>query len=137
MEQASRKADNVGYLRTLLGRKCRFDKWEPRTFGTHKSLSLVDAQREYGHDLKRAWTYKALNRLIQGSSADMTKKAMIDLYEEGIVSHIQVHDELNCSIESNEQALRIKEVMENTVELKVPLKVDMEIGPSWGEINKK
>ena len=67
----------------------------------------------------------------------MTKKAMIDLYEEGIVSHIQVHDELNCSIESNEQALRIKEVMENTVELKVPLKVDMEIGPSWGEINKK
>ena len=137
MEQATRKADNVGYLRTLLGRKCRFDKWEPRSFGIHKSLSLVDAQREYGHDLKRAWTYKALNRLIQGSSADMTKKAMIDLYEEGIVSHIQVHDELNCSIESNEQALRIKEVMENTVELKVPLKVDMEIGPSWGEINKK
>jgi len=137
MEQATRKADNVGYLRTLLGRKCRFDKWEPRSFGIHKSLSLVDAQREYGHDLKRAWTYKALNRLIQGSSADMTKKAMIDLYEEGIVSHIQVHDELNCSIESPEQATRIKEVMENTVELKVPLKVDMEIGPSWGEINKK
>jgi len=137
MEQATRKADNVGYLRTLLGRKCRFDKWEPRSFGIHKSLSLVDAQREYGHDLKRAWTYKALNRLIQGSSADMTKKAMIDLYEEGIVSHIQVHDELNCSIESPEQATRIKEVMENTVELKVPLKVDMEIGPSWGEIKKK
>ena len=137
MEQATRKADNVGYLRTLLGRKCRFDKWEPRSFGIHKSLSLVDAQREYGHDLKRAWTYKALNRLIQGSSADMTKKAMIDLYEEGIISHIQVHDELNCSIESPEQATRIKEVMENTVELKVPLKVDMEIGPSWGEIKKK
>ena len=137
MEQATRKAENVGFLRTLLGRKCRFDKWEPRTFGIHKSLPLVDAQREYGHDLKRAWTYKALNRLIQGSSADMTKKAMVDLYEEGIISHIQVHDELNCSIESPEQASRIKEVMENTVELKVPLKVDMEIGPSWGEINKK
>ena len=137
MEQATRKAENVGFLRTLLGRKCRFDKWEPRAFGIHKSLPLVDAQREYGHDLKRAWTYKALNRLIQGSSADMTKKAMVDLYEEGIISHIQVHDELNCSIESPEQASRIKEVMENTVELKVPLKVDMEIGPSWGEINKK
>ena len=40
MEQASRKADNVGYLRTLLGRKCRFDKWEPRAFGIHKSLPL-------------------------------------------------------------------------------------------------
>ena len=62
---------------------------------------------------------------------------MVDLYEEGIISHIQVHDELNCSIESKEQATRIKEVMENTVELKVPLKVDAEIGPSWGEIKKK
>ena len=137
MEQATRKADNVGFLRTLLGRKCRFDKWEPRAFGIHKALSLWEAEKEYGRDLKRAWTYKALNRLIQGSSADMTKKAMVDLYEEGIISHIQVHDELNCSIESKEQASRIKEVMENTVELKVPLKVDMEIGPSWGEINKK
>ena len=67
----------------------------------------------------------------------MTKKAMVDLYEECIISHIQVHDELNCSIESKEQATRIKEVMENTVQLKVPLKVDAEIGPSWGEIKKK
>ena len=137
MEQATRKAENVGFLRTLLGRKCRFDKWEPRAFGIHKSLPLDEAQRVYGRDIKRAWTYKALNRLIQGSSADMTKKAMIDLYEEGIVSHIQVHDELNCSIENPEQVSRIKEVMENTVELRVPLKVDAEVGPSWGEINKK
>ena len=67
----------------------------------------------------------------------MTKKAMVDLYEEGIISHVQVHDELNCSIQNKEQASRIKEVMENTVELKVPLKVDAEIGPSWGEIKKK
>ena len=67
----------------------------------------------------------------------MTKKAMVDLYEEGIISHIQVHDELNCSIQNEEHASRIKEVMENTVELKVPLKVDAEIGPSWGEIQKK
>ena len=44
---------------------------------------------------------------------------------------------LNCSIENPEQATRIKEVMETTVELKVPLKVDAEIGPSWGEIKKK
>ena len=137
MEQATRKAENVGFLRTLLGRKCRFELWEPRAFGIHKALPLWEAEKEYGRDLKRAWTYKALNRLIQGSSADMTKKAMVDLYEEGIISHIQVHDELNCSIESKEQATRIKEVMENTVQLKVPLKVDAEIGPSWGEIKKK
>jgi DNA polymerase-1 len=61
---------------------------------------------------------------------------MVDLYEQGIVSHIQVHDELNCSVESEKDAVKIKEAMENTVELKVPLKVDMEIGPSWGEIKK-
>ena len=137
MEQATRKADHVGFLRTLLGRKCRFDLWEPRAFGIHRALPLWEAEKEYGRDLKRAWTYKALNRLIQGSSADMTKKAMVDLYEEGILSHIQVHDELNCSIESEEQAAKIKEIMEQTVELRVPLKVDMELGPSWGEIQKK
>jgi len=134
MEQATRRAEHVGYLRTLLGRKCRFDKWEPRAFGIHKALHRWEAEKEYGPYLKRAWTYKALNRLIQGSSADMTKKAMVDLYEEGIVSHIQVHDELNCSIEDEKQAKKIKEIMENTVELKVPLKVDMKLGPSWGEI---
>ena len=66
----------------------------------------------------------------------MTKKAMVDLYEQGVVSHIQVHDELNCSIESEEQAQKIKEAMENTVQLKVPLKVDMDIGSSWGEMKK-
>ena len=135
MEQATRRAEHVGYLRTLLGRKCRFDKWEPRAFGIHKALPRWEAEKEYGQYLKRAWTYKALNRLIQGSSADMTKKAMVDLYEEGILSHIQVHDELNCSIEDEKQAKKIKEIMEQTVELKVPLKVDMKLGPSWGEIN--
>ena len=137
MEQATRKAEHTGFLRTLLGRKCRFDLWEPRAFGIHKALPLWEAEKEYGRDLKRAWTYKALNRLIQGSSADMTKKAMVDLYEEGIIAHIQVHDELNCSIDSDGEKNKIKEIMENTVELKVPLKVDAEIGPSWGEIKKK
>ncbi|MDC2976001.1 DNA polymerase, partial [bacterium] len=137
MEQATRKADNVGFLRTLLGRKCRFDLWEPRVFGIHKALPLWEAEKEYGRDLKRAWTYKALNRLIQGSSADMTKKAMVDLYEEGIIAHIQVHDELNCSIDSDGEKNKIREIMEHTVELKVPLKVDAEVGPSWGEIKKK
>jgi DNA polymerase I-like protein with 3'-5' exonuclease and polymerase domains len=134
MEQATRRAEHVGYLRTLLGRKCRFDLWEPRAFGIHKALPRWEAENEYGQYLKRAWTYKALNRLIQGSSADMTKKAMVDLYEEGILSHIQVHDELNFSIENEKQEKRIKEIMEQTVELKVPLKVDIKVGPSWGEI---
>ena len=134
MDQTKRRAEHVGFLRTLHGRKCRFDLCLPRVFGIYKALSRWEAEKEYGQYLKRAWTYKALNRLIQGSSADMTKKAMVDLYEEGILSHIQVHDELNCSIEDEKQIKKIKEIMEQTVELKVPLKVDVKQGPSWGEI---
>ena len=72
--------------------------------------------------------------MIQGSAADMTKKAMIDLYKEGIIPHIQVHDELDISVESPEQAQKIIEIMENAVKLEVPNKVDYESGDNWGSI---
>ena len=75
-----------------------------------------------------------MNKLIQGSAADMTKKAMIELYKEGIVPHIQVHDELDISIASQEHADKIKEIMEGAVNLEVPNKVDYESGPNWGNI---
>ena len=84
--------------------------------------------------VRRAYTYKALNKLIQGSAADMTKKAMLDLYKEGIIPHIQVHDELDISVESPEQAKKIIEIMETAVKLKIPNKVDYESGDNWGEI---
>ncbi len=71
---------------------------------------------------KRAYTYKALNKLIQGSAADMTKKAMIDLHKEGITPHIQVHDELDISVSDN--ANKIIEIMENAVKLEVPNKTN-------------
>ena len=87
---------------------------------------------EHGPGIKRAYTYKALNRLIQGSAADMTKKAMIDLHREGITPHIQVHDELDISVSDN--ADKIKEIMESAVELEVPVKVDYESGLNWGTI---
>jgi DNA polymerase I-like protein with 3'-5' exonuclease and polymerase domains len=82
--------------------------------------------------IRRAYTYKALNRLIQGSAADMTKKAMIELHKEGITPHIQVHDELDISVDGN--ADKIKQIMESAVELEVPNKVDYESGPNWGTI---
>jgi DNA polymerase I-like protein with 3'-5' exonuclease and polymerase domains len=93
-------------------------------------------KKNYWHKnpVRRAFTYKALNKLIQGSAADMTKKAMIDLYKEGLIGHIQIHDELDFSIESESQAKKIKDIMENAVDLKVPNKVDYESGPNWGEI---
>jgi hypothetical protein len=109
---------------------CRFHLWEPNQFGIHKALPHDAALMEHGPGIKRAYTYKALNRLIQGSAADMTKKAMIKLHKEGIIPHIQVHDELDISVNNN--ADKIKEIMEHAVSLEVPNKVDYESGPNWG-----
>jgi DNA polymerase I-like protein with 3'-5' exonuclease and polymerase domains len=136
MNRTSSHAQFSGSIGTLLGRRCRFNKWEPSTFGMHTPMSLEEAERTYGRGrIKRAFTYKALNKLIQGSAADMTKKAMLDLYKEGIIPHIQIHDELDISIESEAQAKKIIEIMENAVRLAVPNKVDYEYGNTWGEIH--
>ena len=135
MESTMNNAQDNGRVRTLLGRVCRFHLWEPNQFGIHKALPREKAEAEYGRNrIRRAFTYKALNRLIQGSAADMTKKAMVDLYKEGITPHIQVHDELDISVESKAHADRIKKIMEGAVSLEVPNKVDHESGPNWGNI---
>ena len=135
MNSVSNRAQRRGQIRTLLGRLCRFHLWEPNQFGIHKALPFDEARAEYGPGIKRAYTYKALNKLIQGSAADMTKKSMLDLYKEGIVAHIQIHDELDISVESPEQAKKIVEIMENAVKLEIPNKVDYESGKNWGTIN--
>ena len=134
MSKASNRAQERGQIRTLLGRLCRFHLWEPNQFGMHKALSHEEALSEHGPGIRRAYTYKALNKLIQGSAADMTKKSMLDLYKEGIVAHIQIHDELDLSIENEEQVQKIVEIMENAVRLEVPNKVDYEFGANWGDI---
>ena len=134
MNSVSNRAQERGQIRTLLGRLCRFHLWEPNMFGMHKALPHEDALQEHGPGIKRAYTYKALNKLIQGSAADMSKKAMLDLYKEGIVAHIQIHDELDLSVESPEHAKKIVEIMENAVTLEVPNKVDYESGETWGDI---
>jgi len=129
------RAQQRGWIRTILGRRCRFDKWEPRTFGMHKPQTFEEASLEHGSgNIKRAFTYKALNKLIQGSAADMTKQAMVNLREAGITPMIQLHDELNVSYENEKQANNIKEIMEQAVPLKVPNKVDFEDGECWGDI---
>ena len=124
-----------GSIRSILGRKCRFDLWEPDTFAMNKALPYKDAIQEYGPTtrLKRAYTYKALNRLIQASAADMTKKAMVDLYKQGTIPLIQIHDEIAVSVKDKEEAQKIADIMTSSVPLEVPNKCDIEIGPSWGE----
>ena len=135
MDSVMRRAQDSGRIRTLLGRLCRFHLWEPHQFGIHKALPHEDALREHGPGIRRAYTYKALNKLIQGSAADMTKKAMINLYKEGIIPHIQVHDELDISVKDDKQARQIVQIMETAVELEVPNKVDYESGTNWGDIH--
>ena len=134
MDNVTRRAENYGKIRTLGGRACHFDLWQPVQFGVFKPLPLEQARKEYDEPLKRAFTYKALNKLIQGSAADMTKKSMVALYENGIIPHIQIHDEVDISVSSDKQAEDIIEIMESAVELKVPNKVDYEKGNSWGDI---
>ncbi len=135
MNAVSNRAQQRGQIRTLLGRLCRFHLWEPNYFGIHKPLSFEQAVQEHGPGIKRAYTYKALNKLIQGSAADMTKKCMLELYKAGIIPHIQIHDELDISVENDKQAEQIVKIMETAVELQVPNRVDYESGKNWGEIH--
>ena len=160
MNKVTSAAQSKGQIKTLLGRRCRFPKYEPvlrgsdwGTFVPAEDHERMLELQEMGPELldhegnktgkknywwqnptRRAFTYKALNRLIQGSAADMTKKAMVELHKEGITPHIQVHDELDVSVINDLEAAKIKDIMENAVDLEVPNKVDYESGPNWGEI---
>ena len=128
-------AQKKGRVKTILGRQCRFDLWEPKSFGAHKAYPYDKAVEEYGSNigLKRAGTYKALNRLIQGSAADQIKKAMVELYKEGVIPMIQIHDELAISMENDSKKDKIIEIMENCLDMEIPSKVDLAMGNNWGE----
>jgi DNA polymerase I-like protein with 3'-5' exonuclease and polymerase domains len=156
-------AEDNKLLFTLGDRFCRFNKWETKDRSWNNAINryepvpilteenakiafkaeLLDKYKDHIADnymgdftkhYKPAFTYKALNRLIQGSAADMTKKAMVDLYEQGILPQIQIHDELCLSIDSEETAKVVKETMEKAVLLKVPNKVNYKKGKNWGSI---
>ena len=124
-----------GSLRSLAGRKARFELWEPDTFAMNKALPYKEAVDAYGPTtrLKRAFTYKAMNRLIQASAADMTKQAMVNLYKAGHIPMVQIHDEIAMSVKTLDEAQEIARIMETAIPLEVPSKCDVEIGPPWGE----
>jgi DNA polymerase I-like protein with 3'-5' exonuclease and polymerase domains len=122
-----------GSIRTLLGRKCRFPLWEPVEWGVNKALPREQAIMEYGSRIKRAGTYKGLNRLIQGSAADQTKAGMVALHKAGFNLLLQVHDEVALSVRNIEEAREAANLMAKAVTLEVPSRVDVETGPSWGE----
>lgn len=122
-----------GSIRTLLGRKCRFPLWEPVEWGVNKALPYEQAIIEYGQRIKRAMTYKGLNRLIQGSAADQTKASMVALHKAGFRILLQVHDEIALSVNNRDEAVEASRIMAQSVNLEVPSRVDVECGPSWGE----
>ena len=152
-------ASSKGHIKTLLGRRCRFPKYEPVLRGDdwgkyvpaedHERMlelqqmgpTIIDedgidtGKKNYWHNnpSRRAFTYKALNKLIQGSAADMTKQAMVNIYSEGIIPLIQIHDEIAVSFTSTDETKKVASIMEDAVKLNVPSKVDVEVGPSWGE----
>jgi DNA polymerase I-like protein with 3'-5' exonuclease and polymerase domains len=108
---AEGRAKSVGFITTLSGRRCRF----PR-------------KPDGDYD----WTHKALNRLIQGASADQTKMAMVATAAAGLDTIIQVHDEIAFSVSGPEEAEAAAEIMRSCTPLELPSKVDVEIGKSWG-----
>jgi DNA polymerase I-like protein with 3'-5' exonuclease and polymerase domains len=110
--KCEQKATKFGFIRTVLGRRCRF----PKVGETYD------------------WTYKALNRLIQGSSADQTKKAVIEADRAGHPLQLQVHDELDMTVYDRAKAEELAEIMRSCVVSNIPFKVDVEYGDSWGAI---
>lgn len=136
-------AQRMGYITTILGRRSHFDLWEPDSWGVKgKALPYAFAVAQYGK-VRRAYLYRTLNYVLQGSSADQMKKAMVTAYEAGIfdvigVPRLTVHDELDFSMaEPNEEAMReLINIMQNVIPLRVPVIAERESGPTWGDVSK-
>lgn len=144
MDATSREANELGYITTVLGRRSHFQLWEAE--GERGSLALPydKAILKYGA-VKRAYLHKALNRRLQGGAADVMKAAMLKCYEDGVfdvigIPALTVHDELDMpEIEgprAEEGYRELKNILENAVPLRIPIKVDLEIGPNWGEVEE-
>jgi len=136
------RANQTGFIVEHGGRRCRFHTWERdvpfnERDWTEKSLPLQEAREKWpGCFLKRAFTYKALNRWVQSSAATQTKKAMLACWEEDYVCHLTVHDELTFSVDTPAQARQIGKLMCEAEQFLVPSVVDLEWGPNWGELEK-
>lgn len=141
MEDCIQEAQRTGAIRTILNRASRFDLWEPAGWEREgPAMTYEAALREYGN-VERAYTHKSLNRKLQGSAADLMKKAMLQCYEDGVfdatgVPRLTVHDELDFSdtgtARSEEGFVEMQRILENAIPLRIPVRADMEVGPDWG-----
>ena len=137
-DQYAEIASNEGAIRTLSGRLCRFPFYEPRNGSRVTPLLYEEACLKWGsRNIKRSKTHAALNRKIQGGSADMIKVALRELWRDGIVPLVTVHDENGVSVPDEATARRVGDIMRDCMKLRVPMKVDVELGNTWGEANEK
>lgn len=144
MEACSEEARDTGIISTILGRKSRFDLWEPQGWGSEGiALPYEQAILKYGQ-IRRAYTHKALNRRLQGSAADMMKMAMWRCYKDGVfnetgIPRLTVHDELDFSDPGGKDAAfrEMKHILENAMPLRIPIKADCDIGPDWGHVEEQ
>ena len=133
-DDCMRLVETRGYIKTILGRRRHFNLWSPNSYDMKcPPLHYDEAVEAYGLPLKRAFTHKALNSLIQGTSADMIKKAMLDYFKAGYIPYLTVHDEIDAPVKNKKQAEELRDIMINAVKLEVPLKVDLFIEKSWGD----
>lgn len=139
-DAASARASQIGHIRTVLGRYARFELWEP-VYGEGPALRESAARERYGR-VRRAFTHKTLNRLLQGSAADLMKKAMVDLDKAGVERVLgpmllTCHDETGHSKprtkEAQEACDLVKHTMENCLKLRVPVIAEQSVGANWGE----
>lgn len=145
MDACSEEARLTGVITTILGRKSRFDLWEPASWGNGDdtiALPYEKAILQWGN-IRRAYTHKALNRRLQGSAADMMKMAMVRCWKEGIfdatgVPRLTVHDELDFSDPGGrDEAFReMRRVLESAIKLRIPVRADCDIGPDWGHVKE-
>ena len=136
VQRRVKDAKSQGAIRSLLGRKCRFDLWEPNLFVSSRALPREEALHEYGDNIRRAYTYKALNRLIQASAVDQTKAAMVAIKRETKRNPlVQIHDELAYSVSSEDDAKNLCLIMESAVKMEVPTPADIKLGENWGSLH--
>ncbi len=139
-DSCERNAQQRGYIKTLLGRRRHFNRFEPVDgFKRRQNGELVMAMPEKearekwpGVRLVRADTRKALNALIQGSAADMVKASLLKCYEEGgDIPYLAVHDELDFPVSDEDHAKSLLGKIESSVEMTVPIYADMDYGKNW------
>ena len=125
-------ASKRGYIRTILGRRSHFRKWQAGFGGpTLDSIKAAEAVCPRGDRVTRAFTSKALNRLIQGSAADQSKLALVEAFKAGLDIRLPVHDEINIMVHQESDTKTLTDIMENVIQLKVPTVADVDLGPTW------